>query len=204
MKRQEKRRRATGLLVVHACAVVGLSVCSAWAQSELNVSWGEASGGFRVGISASAVKPGETPTFEVFLENAGTDDFVLNLGRMLANGKVMFPDAVRVALTRPDGSTCELQYFDRRYPGVAGRMDDFIVALRAGSRYTVRLPGDRLWCGETMTVLTALAPGRHHVVARFQGRGATARQLDMQGVALLNFWTGAVESTSAQFEVRTQ
>ncbi len=73
-------------------------------------SWGAASSGLRVGISASAVAPGESARFEVLLENIGTDDVVLNLGHMLANGKVMFPDAVRLALTRPDGSTCELRY----------------------------------------------------------------------------------------------
>lgn len=104
MVQEEKRRRSIGLLVVHACAVIGLSVCPAWAQSELAVSWGAASSGLRLGISASAVRPVEGVTFEVLLENVGTDDFVLNLGRMLANGKVMFPDAVRLALTRPDGS----------------------------------------------------------------------------------------------------
>ena len=54
---------------------------------------------------------------------------------MLANGKVMFPAAVRLVLTDPAENTRELQFFDRRYSVIAGRLDDFTVALRAGATY---------------------------------------------------------------------
>jgi hypothetical protein len=126
--------------------------------------------------------------FDVSLKNAGTDDFVLNLGHMLANGKVMMPDAVRVTLTPSAGRSCELHYFDRRYPGVAGRMDDFIVALPAGAVFTLRLTGDRLWCAAEQWPEAALPPGRYRVKARLEARGAVTDNLDMKGVALLNFW----------------
>jgi len=71
------------------------------------------------------------------IDQPGVSDFdsehqqgglVLNLGSMLANGKVMFPEAVRLSLTDPAGYARELHFFDRRYPGIAGRVDDFIVA----------------------------------------------------------------------------
>ena len=163
--------------------------------------WGAASNGLRMGISASQVNPANGVTFDVQLENVGTDDFILNLGHMLANGKVMFPDAVRLVLTRADDFSCELHYFDRRYPGVAGRVDDFIVALRGGSTYTLRLAGERLWCRETMAFQTTLAPGEYRVVGRFKGQGVIAGQSDRRGVTLLNFWTVVVESTPASFEV---
>lgn len=53
-----------------------------------------------------------------------------------------------------------------------------------------------------MAFESVLAPGRYRVMGRFEGRGAMAGQLDMRGAALLNFWTGMVESASASFEVR--
>jgi hypothetical protein len=201
MERKQKRRHTRRLLNVQACVLSGLVACAAWAQPARPVSWGVASNGLRMGISASGVSPAGGMTLDVLLENVGTDDFVLNLGHMLANGKVMFPDAVRLVLTRPDGSTCELHYADRRYPGVAGRVDDLLVALRGGSTYTLRLEGERLWCGETMAFQTNLARGEYRVAGRFKGQGAIAGQLDMRGATLLNFWMGVVESTSALFEV---
>lgn len=144
---------------------------------------------------------GEGVAFEVSFNNAGTSDFVLNLGHMLANGKVMFSNAVRVVLTRPSGATCELEYFDRRYPGVAGRIDDFVVALPAGAVYTLRVLSDRLWCPATKEFQLALGPGRYRVTARFEGRGAAAQNPDMTGVALLNFWKGTAASAEASFDV---
>lgn len=140
--------------------------------------------------------------FDIAFKNTGADDFILNLGHMLANGKVMFPKAVWLTLTQPSGATCDLHYFDRRYPGVAGRMDDFIVALPAEAMYSVRLTGDRLWCASEQRPLAALAPGRYRAKARLEARGALTGNLDMKGVALLNFWQGVAESAQVAFDVR--
>jgi hypothetical protein len=80
---------------------------------------------------------------------------------MIANGKVMFPEAVRLVLTRPTGVTCELRYFDSRYAVIAGRVDDFIVPLPKSSTYTLRLPVTRLWCPEANEGPIRFAPGRY-------------------------------------------
>jgi hypothetical protein len=99
-------------------------------------AWGPSADGLRIGISAiSTTVPSLGPQFMVALQNISDTDFVVNLGFMLANGKVMFPEAVRLSLTDPAGDTRELQFFDRRYPAIAGRLDDFTVALRAGAAY---------------------------------------------------------------------
>src|SRR5258708_39566893 len=80
-------------------------------------AWGEPSGGLRIGIAAVNRDSASSTDlqFEVALENTGAADFVLNLGHMLANGKVMFPTSVRLVLTSPSGQTRQLQYFDRKY-----------------------------------------------------------------------------------------
>jgi len=139
--------------------------------------------------------------FEVALENTGTADFVINLGYMLANGKVMFPSSVRLILTDPSGQTRELEYFDRKYPGVAGRIDDFIVALRVGSVYTLRTTMDHYWSPSTKELDVPLASGRYRILARFQGEGARTTNLDMPGMALMNFWKGTVQSNALEFVV---
>ncbi len=134
-------------------------------------------------------------TLDVTLENVGASDFVLNLGTMLANAKVMWPDAIRLMLTDASGQRRELR-FSSRTAGIAGRIDDYIVALRAGSTYTVRVSLD-----DYMRDAAKLANGRYKIAAQFLGRRANGVNVDMQGVALLIFWTGTAHSNVAEFEV---
>src|SRR5258705_9790177 len=69
--------------------------------------------GLRIGISVSPGNLSQAAAeFSVALENTGDADFVLNLGSMLANGKVMFPDAIHLILSDPGGNTRELAFFD--------------------------------------------------------------------------------------------
>lgn len=165
--------------------------------------WGPSADGLRIGLAVlSGTDPGLSPQFEVSLQNTGKDDFVLNVGYMLANGRVMFPAAVRLELSDFAGHTRELEYFDRRYPGIAGRVDDFTVALRAGSTYALRLSLDNYWSPGTKDVAKELPPGRYRIRARFAGKRVTITNLDMQGVGLLNFWKGVVQSGIVELEIR--
>jgi hypothetical protein len=134
--------------------------------------------------------------FDVALENVGGSDFVVNLGTMLANGRVMWPDAIRLMLTDPAGRSRELRFSSGRAAGIAGRIDDYIVALRAGSTYTVRVSLE-----DYMPDGPRVATGRYKVAAQFAGRRPNGVNPDMQGVALLNFWSGTAHSNVADFEV---
>jgi hypothetical protein len=190
-----------------ACVIVAVVLATApgaWAQTESPpVSWGAPSNGLRLGVEAVVPNAPDTPVaFDVSFRNDGTNDYVLNLGMMLGAGKVMFPDAVRVTITGASApaSPCELHYFDKRYPIIAGRMDDFTVAMPRGATYTVRIPADRLWCREPLALPIELAPGTYRVSARFVGQGAQTTNLDMRGVPLMNFWIGTVESGASTFE----
>jgi hypothetical protein len=133
---------------------------------------------------------------DVVLENVGGSDFVLNLGTMLANGKVMWPYAIRLMLTDASGQRRELR-FASRTAGVAGRIDDYIIALRAASTYTVRVSLKEYMRDDA----AKLANGRYKIAAQFLGRRASGVNVDMQGVALLNFWSGTAHSNVAEFEV---
>ena len=194
------------------CALfVGVTLIFGWASAASSESqllsapaWGESTSGLRIGISASSGTLSATGgDFRIALENIGSSDFVVNLGFMIGNGKVMFPRAVRLSLVGPGGDTQNLEFLDRGYPGVAGRMDDFIVALRAGSTYTFATSLDHYWSTTAKQFPWPLAPGRHRIVARFEGQGAVILNSDMQGVGLLNFWKGTTQSGNLDFEVVT-
>jgi hypothetical protein len=190
-----------------ACCVMALAISSVPGLASQTATGGESgrlNSGLRLAISlvgTEADRPAGTE-FTVSIENVGGSDVVVNLGFMLANGKVMFPEAVRLLLTDPQGGTRELQYFDRRYPGIAGRVDDFIVALRSGSAYSLRLSLDRYWSPATKEPDLKLPPGRYRIEALFDGRGAMFQNLDTPGIALLNFWKGTVRSRPLSFEIQ--
>lgn len=193
--------------LIAAITAVGL-IPPAFGQAPLRAgrAWGEASSGLRIGIAAVSRDSASSADveFEVAIENTGTADVVLNLGSMLANGKVMLPSSVRLVLTDSSGQTKELHYFDRRYPGVAGRVDDFTVALRIGSIYTILATMDHYWSPSNKEFGAPLPPGRYRILARFQGEGAHTTNSDMPGMALMNFWRGTVQSNPLEFVVFRQ
>jgi hypothetical protein len=165
--------------------------------------WGSANTGLRMSISSAttATERGEQPAFYVAVENVGNRDVVVNLGTMISNGKVMFPEAVRLFLTDSQGRTRELQYFDRRYPGIAGRVDDFIVSLRAGTVHAIRVSLDNYWSTETNGPVLNLVRGRYRIEARFDGQGARSLNGDTPGIGLLNFWKGTLRSNTHVFDI---
>ncbi|MEO8271421.1 MAG: hypothetical protein ABI557_16990 [Aureliella sp.] len=55
----------------------------------------------------------EAVSIQVAFENVGNEDTVLNVGRMLANGKVQLPSALRLLLTDKSGQLRELHWKER-------------------------------------------------------------------------------------------
>ena len=155
--------------------------------------------GLKMSIRASAPESTDSLRLHVTFENVSDKDTVLNLGMMLANGKVHLPDAVRLILTDPSGQSRELHFSDKRYPGIAGRVDDYAVPLRAGSAYTLKLSLKDYWCPKSKEFKVNLKPGRYDIRAKFLGNGAKHEQ----GL-LMRFWTGQLESDVAQFQIGKQ
>jgi hypothetical protein len=194
-------------IFMSACVLAFLGASNSIAQSQgvpaVAARWGTVTDGLRMAISSlsSENTPPEERRFSVAIENVGDRDVVLNLGYMLANGKVMFPTAVALIFADAQGQTRELRYFDRRYPGVAGRMDDFTVALRSGSVYILRLSLDHYWAAATGEVTPNLATGSHRIAARLDARDASSLNLDTQGIGLMHFWKGTLRSNSVEFVI---
>ena len=156
-------------------------------------------------MSIAATKAGnanETPAFGVALENAGDKDAMLNLGIMLANGKTLLPEAIRLILIDSSGKSRELHFSDRRHPGVAGRVDDYIVPLRAGSTHTLKLSLDDYWCPETKEFQIKLKPGDYRIRARLASKGAQHLNADTEGIKLMHIWKGKLQTDATSFRIR--
>ena len=165
-------------------------------DSAAATTWGPVNAGLRmaVWVMRSDTQGHEAPQIHVGIENVGDSDVVLSLGSMFANGKTMHPLAVALTITDGGGTIRELQYDE---PPVAGRVDDYLVALRTGSTYTLRLPLNRYSSPVTNEHRLTLRPGHYRIEARFTGWDARSINADTTGVGLLNFWKGAVRSNVA-------
>jgi len=193
--------RAFARFAVGVVVGASLGVQAAQVGSPASEGFGQSVSGLRIGIASStAEQPASGAEFIVVLENTGGSDFVVNLGSMLGNGRVIWPTAVHLLLTS-DGTTRDLRFFDRRYPGIAGRVDDFPVPLRARSRYSFTASLDQYSSTATKELALRLSPGRYRIAARFDGMGAETGNLDMAGLKLMNFWKGTVQSAAAEFQV---
>jgi hypothetical protein len=132
------------------------------------------------------------------LQNVSEHDLTLNLGVAMANGKIQLPDRIAIKFTDAQGKTRIFKFADKRYPGVAGRLDDYVVPLRAGSTYTLVLKIDQFWCQETNEFSIVLS-GDNQLTAQYEGAAATRDNGDLAGFKLMTFWLGNVESNTLRF-----
>ena len=102
------------------------------------------------------------------------------------------PDHIRLKLTDAKGKTRELHFSDKRYPGIAGRVDDYVVPLRVGSVYTLKLPLSQFWSPATNEFTLELTPGTYQISAQFEGSGAKHDS----GKFVMNFWEGKLQSNT--------
>src|SRR5262245_64891789 len=100
---------------------------------------GPAVNGLQMCLAASA------SDLQLALRNVGDHDLTLNLGIMLANGKVQLPERVAIKFTDAQGNTRLFKFADKKYSVIAGRVDDYVVSLRVGSTYTLQLTLDQFW-----------------------------------------------------------
>jgi hypothetical protein len=138
------------------------------------------------------------PAFIVELHNVGDHDLILNLGTMLANGRRQYADAITLLLSFPSGSERRLLLMGPAF--VAGRVDPLVVPLPVGASFSITVDFTKF--APFGRDPLKLEPGTYALQAQFQGKIAINPNLDMQGMALMPYWTGTVISTKLQFEIR--
>ena len=170
-----------------------MEILKAAVKSDANAetpAWGEPKNGMRIGV-ASAL-PGRV---SVAMENVGKDDLMVNVGMMLANGKKQLPTGIRLTATDDKSKPHVLKF---KLPGVAGRVDPFIVPLSAGCRYTLSIALDDFSSDEEDGTL---APGQYKLTAECVGGGIGSTNADTTGLALIAYWNGPAVSGETQFAV---
>lgn len=153
-----------------------------------------------------SVRPSSSESADAFrlyvtFENVGEHDTVLNLGIMLANGKLQSPSAVRLTLADTEGQVRELHFSDRRYAGIAGRVDPFIVPLPAGAAYTLKLDLQDYCSSIPNEFRIKLKANEYRISAKFTGEGAPHLNGDVEGLKFMPFWTSEVESEKVRFRI---
>jgi len=131
--------------------------------------------------------------FIITLKNVGNNDFILNLGMMLANGKNLFPNAIQLNLSDDEGNKKKLE---SKKPGfIGGRVDDYILPLEVGSSHSLIVDLNDYWSPDTEEFKFQLYEGINYLQVQYNGQGAQHNLGgDMVGVKLLNFWVGKIQS----------
>jgi hypothetical protein len=187
--------KRTVLFVTAAiCFMITFSSAHASRQSPETIQWGQSNDGVQMSLTST------NSNLQVALRNIGDRDVTLNLGAMMANGKVQLPNNISLNFTDAQGKTRLFKFADKRYPGIAGRLDDYIVPLRAGSTYTLQFTLDQFWCDETKEFSIQLRPGKNYLTVRFEGTDAKLVNLDMPAIKFMNFWLGKVQSNTLLLE----
>jgi hypothetical protein len=161
--------------------------------------WGVTTQGLQMSLSATRDSKAGIPEFQVSFRNVGEQDVHLNLGIMLGNGKVQLPDKIHLFLTDAQGKTQDLHFADKRYLGIAGRVDDYVVPLRVGSVYTLKLPLSQFWSPTTEEFALHLKEGKYQVSAQLEGVGAKHSNLDLR----MHFWEGKLQSNVLKLEQKS-
>ncbi len=129
------------------------------------------------------------------LRNEGEKPLFLVIGTIMANDKWLCPDRIELLIAGPDGKARSSRSSFGCNPsgGVAGRLDPLTIALAAGATYS--LP---------VLELRGLSAGRYIVKAKYTGVSLSLRSLnlDMQGLSLIRYWTGTVESNTLTADIR--
>jgi hypothetical protein len=111
------------------------------------------------------------------------------------------PTQVTIKFTDSQRKTRRFEFFDKRYSGIGGRVDDYLVPLRAHSTYTLQLSLDQFWCQDTKEFSIPLLAGDNYLTAEFEGTGANLINGDTQGIKFMNFWRGKVESNTLRLSL---
>lgn len=148
-----------------------------------------------------------TPTpglIRVELHNPGAEDLVLNLGIELANGAKQYPNAVAYTLTTPDGQILHLEPWEPAF--IAGRVDPLIVPLPAGAAFSFLVNLEAYVAPKQNIWKLQLARGRYTLRAKYTGKAVPQAEanLDVKGIALMQYWTGTVTAAPIVFTVPSE
>ncbi len=193
------RHSTHSLKIRQAAALVGIGVMVSVLGIAVPQLDGNAPSSLRLVLAQE--KEG-TPSLVAQLINSGSQPLILNIGMMLANGRQQFADRIQLQLTRPDKTVLHLHMLG---PGViAGRIDPMVIPLPPNAAYSVKLALNQYCAPKEHVWKLDLPPGSYALRAEYTGVGVPQRatNLDMQGLSLMPYWTGTIQSGVLNFTVK--
>ena len=184
-----------------AIILICMFVPIAKSLAEPSPSWGQIKDGLRIGVLIlSEAQNKSSSKIVICLENVSTNSLVLNIGTMLANGKIQLPTAIKLQVTDSQGGVHDLKYISS---GAIGRVDPFVVPLSAGSMYWLRCASDDFAELSSSKSLGHLQPGEYHLTVIFTGRSVEKQtaNADLVGLSLMPYWTGTLSSGVGTFSL---
>src|SRR5690242_7739273 len=143
MRKQLNENGLVKIVSTVISAIILVSPCYASRLSHTNVECGLAVNGLQLCLAGSG------SNLHLTFANVGERDVTLNLGIMLGNGKLQSPTQNAIKFSDGQGKVRRFQFYDKRYSGVGGQVDDYLVPLPMRSTYTLQLSLDQFWCQET-------------------------------------------------------
>lgn len=174
--------------------IILLLPVSSKGQFSDGLQWGATVDGLQMSVAVAEFRKPDVSELRFIIRNTGEKDTILNLGIMLANGKIQLPDKIGFILTDAKGKTRKFNFFDEKYAVIAGRVDDYIVPLRSGSSYELKIGSDKFYSTETHEIGSKLPLGKYQMTAQFEGDGAIVRDL------VVNSWKGKLQSDTLTIE----
>lgn len=169
--------------------------------SDIAVSQGDGNAPSPLRLVLAQEKEG-TPSLVAQVINSGSQPLILNIGTMLANGRQQFADRLQLQLTRPDKTVLHLHMLG---PGaIAGRIDPMVIPLPPHATYSLELDLNQYCAPKEHVWKLDLPPGSYVLGAEYTGVGVPQRtaNLDMQGLSLMPYWTGTIQSSVLNFTVK--
>jgi len=167
------------------------------AQAPSMPVFGAPSSGLVIGLSHDPAREFDPTALSVHFRNVGEASFMLNLGAMLDTGAVMEPRFLSLTITDDSGSARTVHWARPFF--VAGRLDDYPVALRAGASYSLPINTTDFLDDQSADRVLRLGPGHYRIEVLFQGRGSHAKGTNL---GPLRWWIGKAASGSLDVQIR--
>jgi hypothetical protein len=135
--------------------------------------------------------------FRFTIHNISPAPAAVVIGTILANDKKYLPDRLELTVRRPGVSEVNLTYVDPTVPGVAGRLDPWLIALPPDASYSLTVPA------QNFRLAPGLSKEPFSTPADLQLR-LTTRQVgmlngDVQGLNFIHVWIGTLASDWIRF-----
>jgi hypothetical protein len=132
-----------------------------------------------------------TLTFGLTLQNTAAAPTAAIIGTILANDKKYLPGQIDFTISRPGVADIDFRYFDPSVPGVAGRLDPWLIQLPPGASYTIRVSVPQ----SARDIFATPGAIRVRLTTRELGRVSNS----LQDLQFIHVWIGTLTSNPIAF-----